>query len=78
MAPRPGVYHIEAGAGPSATDVMVECTNKREALTTAASAVRQRGPNSWATVWAGTDFLHAPIARWRCGRRVVISPASHP
>jgi hypothetical protein len=72
MVTRPGIYHVEAGAGPRSTDLMVEYTTKREALAMASSTVRQMGPDSWASVWAGTDFLHAPIARWRCGRRVVI------
>ena len=42
MVTRPGIYHVEAGAGPSWTDLMMECTTKREALRTAVSAVRQR------------------------------------
>lgn len=74
MSRRPGIYHVEAGAGPSWTDLMVEYPTKREALARASTAVREMGTDSWASVWADTDFLHAPIARWRRGRRVVISP----
>jgi hypothetical protein len=73
MSRRPGIYHVEAGASSSWTDLMMEYTTKREALARASSVVREMGTDSWASVWAGTDFLHAPIARWRCGQRVVIS-----